>query len=79
MALISKASSLPAGPTISQVIRASDEVFATDRCGRCLPELGRAYSETDDATIFCTSGTTDKPKNFLIDHLAHWSFGMSTH
>ncbi len=41
-------------------------------------ECERDYSETDDATIFCTSGTTDKPKNFLIDHLAHWSFGLST-
>jgi len=42
------------------------------------PECDRDYVETDDATIFCTSGTTDKPKNFLIDHLAHWSFGLSS-
>ncbi|MEK9931587.1 MAG: class I adenylate-forming enzyme family protein [Rhodospirillaceae bacterium] len=42
------------------------------------PECDRDYSSSDDATIFCTSGTTDKPKNFLIDHLAHWSFGLST-
>lgn len=42
------------------------------------PECDRDYLETDDATIFCTSGTTDKPKNFLIDHLAHWSFGLSS-
>jgi acyl-coenzyme A synthetase/AMP-(fatty) acid ligase len=43
-----------------------------------MPECDRNYVETDDATIFCTSGTTDKPKNFLIDHLAHWSFGLSS-
>ena len=42
------------------------------------PECEIDYNEEDDATIFCTSGTTDKPKNFLIDHLAHWSFGLST-
>jgi acyl-coenzyme A synthetase/AMP-(fatty) acid ligase len=41
-------------------------------------ECDRDYKEDDDATIFCTSGTTDKPKLFLIDHLAHWSFGLST-
>ena len=56
----------------------SDEVFTQIAVVPSLPELGRHYAETDDATIFCTSGTTDKPKNFLIDHLAHWSFGMST-
>jgi acyl-coenzyme A synthetase/AMP-(fatty) acid ligase len=57
---------------------ASDEAFTQAAAVAASPELGRSYSETDDATIFCTSGTTDKPKNFLIDHLAHWSFGMST-
>ena len=56
----------------------SDEAFAQIAAVAASPELGRQYAETDDATIFCTSGTTDKPKNFLIDHLAHWSFGMST-
>ena len=56
----------------------SREAFA--QIASVSPELEceRSYCETDDATIFCTSGTTDKPKNFLIDHLAHWSFGMST-
>jgi acyl-coenzyme A synthetase/AMP-(fatty) acid ligase len=56
----------------------SDEAFTQIAAVPPSPELGRHYVETDDATIFCTSGTTDKPKNFLIDHLAHWSFGMST-
>ena len=56
----------------------SDEAFTQIAAIPASPELGRHYAETDDATIFCTSGTTDKPKNFLIDHLAHWSFGMST-
>ncbi len=56
----------------------SNEAFAQIAVINHTPECDRSYCETDDATIFCTSGTTDKPKNFLIDHLAHWSFGMST-
>ena len=57
---------------------ANDELFAQAAAVPASPECDRDYVETDDATIFCTSGTTDKPKNFLIDHLAHWSFGLST-
>lgn len=56
----------------------SDELFQQIAAIPAEPECDRDYVETDDATIFCTSGTTDKPKNFLIDHLAHWSFGLST-
>ena len=56
----------------------SDELFTQIAAVAATPECDRDYVETDDATIFCTSGTTDKPKNFLIDHLAHWSFGLST-
>lgn len=56
----------------------SDNVFERVAGVPASPECDRDYIETDDATIFCTSGTTDKPKNFLIDHLAHWSFGLST-
>ena len=56
----------------------SDELFQIIATIPATPECSRDYAETDDATIFCTSGTTDKPKNFLIDHLAHWSFGLST-
>jgi acyl-coenzyme A synthetase/AMP-(fatty) acid ligase len=29
-------------------------------------------------SIYCTSGTTDKPKLFVCDHMAHWTFGLST-
>ena len=56
----------------------SDELFQQIAEIPAEPECDRDYGATDDATIFCTSGTTDKPKNFLIDHLAHWSFGLST-
>lgn len=55
-----------------------DNVFGQIAPVAATPECDRDYVATDDATIFCTSGTTDKPKNFLIDHLAHWSFGLST-
>ncbi len=57
---------------------ASDNLFARIAPIAATPECDRDYIATDDATIFCTSGTTDKPKNFLIDHLAHWSFGLSS-
>ena len=58
-------------PQASELFRAVAAVAPT-------PECDRDYKADDDATIFCTSGTTDKPKLFLIDHLAHWSFGLST-
>jgi len=54
------------------------ELFAQAAAVAATPECDRDYGELDDATIFCTSGTTDKPKNFLIDHRAHWTFGLST-
>ncbi len=57
---------------------ASDELFAQIAAVPADPECDRDYTEDDDATIYCTSGTTDKPKVFLIDHLAHWSFGLSS-
>jgi acyl-coenzyme A synthetase/AMP-(fatty) acid ligase len=55
-----------------------DELFRQAAAVAAEPECERDYGEDDDATIYCTSGTTDKPKVFLIDHLAHWSFGLSS-
>ena len=55
-----------------------DELFHQIAAVAAEPECDRDYTERDDATIYCTSGTTDKPKVFLIDHLAHWSFGLSS-
>jgi acyl-coenzyme A synthetase/AMP-(fatty) acid ligase len=54
------------------------EAFRMAAAYPAAPECDRDYAADDDATIFCTSGTTDKPKLFLIDHLAHWSFGLSS-
>jgi long-chain acyl-CoA synthetase len=35
--------------------------------------------EADDmASIYCTSGTTDKPKLFACTQIGHWSFGLSS-
>lgn len=55
-----------------------DDLFGEVAALSATPECDRDYGELDDATIFCTSGTTDKPKNFLIDHRAHWTFGLSS-
>ena len=55
-----------------------DELFGQVGAVPAAPECDRDYGAGEDATVYCTSGTTDKPKIFLIDHLAHWSFGLSS-
>ncbi|CCB66575.1 class I adenylate-forming enzyme family protein [Hyphomicrobium sp. MC1] len=35
------------------------------------------YGLSDLSTIFCTSGTTEKPKLVVADHFAHWAGGLS--
>ena len=56
----------------------ADELFQLAAAVAAESECDRDYGPGDEATIFCTSGTTDKPKSFLIDHMAHWSFGLSS-
>lgn len=41
------------------------------------PLSAQPYSENDLSCIFCTSGTTDKPKLVVYDHWAHWLGGLS--
>src|SRR5262249_30954317 len=40
-----------------------------------LPQRNQA---ADIACIFCTSGTTDRPKIVVYDHCAYWLNGLST-
>ena len=43
-----------------------------------LPPLGSEYGPADEACIFATSGTTDRPKCVVWDHLGLWLCGLST-
>ena len=43
----------------------------------CLPRGGE-YGPEDEACIFATSGTTDRPKCVVWDHLGLWLCGLST-
>ena len=48
-----------------------DEIAAVDR-----PR--REVAAMDLAAIFCTSGTTAKPKAVVCDHLSYWLWGLSS-
>ncbi len=54
-----------------------DELFANLTSGSAadLPERNNA---DDPACIFCTSGTTARPKIVLYDHAAYWLNGLDT-
>ena len=41
-------------------------------------EIGYDYAPDDLAAIFCTSGTTSKPKCVVYNHLSYWLSGLST-
>lgn len=54
------------------------EFFAQVAAEAATPELDIGYRPDDVGSIYCTSGTTDKPKLFVCDHMGHWLFGLST-
>ncbi len=54
----------------------SDEFFAQVAAESATPELDVDYGPDDICSIYCTSGTTDKPKIFANTHMCHWSFGL---
>ena len=56
----------------------ADDFFA--RLGEvpATPEAATANGISDVAAIFCTSGTTSKPKCVVFDHTAYWLSGLST-
>jgi acyl-coenzyme A synthetase/AMP-(fatty) acid ligase len=41
-------------------------------------EVEASYEPGDLSAIFCTSGTTSKPKCVVYDHMAYWLSGLST-
>ena len=43
-----------------------------------LPRIGTEYTPEDEGCIFATSGTTDRPKCVVWDHLGLWLCGLST-
>lgn len=53
--------------------------FATlDENPGALPDPGTEYRPEDEGCIFATSGTTDRPKCVVWDHLGLWLCGLST-
>ncbi len=42
------------------------------------PDIHMENGPGDVACIYCTSGTTDKPKLIVFDHMGFWLFGLSS-
>jgi acyl-coenzyme A synthetase/AMP-(fatty) acid ligase len=56
----------------------ADEAFARIAATAPSPEIAHEYRAGDMSAIFCTSGTTSKPKGVVYDHMAYWLSGLST-
>ena len=56
----------------------ADELFERLRAVDAAPVAGAGCGEADIAAIFCTSGTTSKPKCVVFNHLSYWLSGLST-
>jgi long-chain acyl-CoA synthetase len=41
-------------------------------------DINQCNAADDMAAIFCTSGTTSKPKSVVYDHMSYWLSGLST-
>lgn len=55
-----------------------DEFFCVVPKGRSAAELPERNNPEDVSCIFCTSGTTARPKIVVYDHAAYWLNGLST-
>jgi acyl-coenzyme A synthetase/AMP-(fatty) acid ligase len=57
-----------------------DEIFmrAAENGAGWLAQSGQDYGPFDEGCIFATSGTTDRPKCVVWDHLGLWLCGLST-
>jgi acyl-coenzyme A synthetase/AMP-(fatty) acid ligase len=55
-----------------------DEYFVAVPKGRAPAEAPERNNPEDIACIFCTSGTTARPKIVVYDHCAYWLNGLST-
>jgi acyl-coenzyme A synthetase/AMP-(fatty) acid ligase len=56
----------------------ADEYFAELKTGSTSAEVSERNNPEDIACIFCTSGTTARPKIVVYDHCAYWLNGLST-
>jgi long-chain acyl-CoA synthetase/malonyl-CoA/methylmalonyl-CoA synthetase len=56
----------------------ADECFSTLSRGHGAAEVPERNEADDLACIFCTSGTTSRPKIVVYDHCAYWLNGLST-
>jgi acyl-CoA synthetase (AMP-forming)/AMP-acid ligase II len=57
---------------------AEDDLFRTMERGVSPASLSARNEAADLACIFCTSGTTSRPKIVVYDHCAYWLNGLST-
>ncbi len=57
---------------------AADEFFAQLAACPAEPEIQSWAEAHDTSCIFCTSGTTSKPKCVIYDHMAYWLCGLNT-
>jgi acyl-CoA synthetase (AMP-forming)/AMP-acid ligase II len=57
---------------------AQDGFFTVMPRGRSPAELSERNNPEDVSCIFCTSGTTARPKVVVYDHAAYWLNGLST-
>jgi len=57
---------------------ADDEFFVRVAATDPAPEVDADYGPGDLAAIFCTSGTTARPKLIVYRHLSYWLSGLST-
>jgi acyl-CoA synthetase (AMP-forming)/AMP-acid ligase II len=55
-----------------------DEFFSKLASGRRSVDIPERNNPEDIACIFCTSGTTARPKIVVYDHCAYWLNGLST-
>jgi acyl-coenzyme A synthetase/AMP-(fatty) acid ligase len=56
----------------------ADECFSALSRGHTAAEVPERNEADDLACIFCTSGTTSRPKIVVYDHCAYWLNGLST-
>ena len=55
-----------------------DDFFSPDGARRAPASLPERNDAADIACIFCTSGTTARPKIVVYDHAAYWMNGLDT-
>jgi acyl-coenzyme A synthetase/AMP-(fatty) acid ligase len=65
------------GPAAAAADDPQDQCFAALPKG-CAADLPERNAPEDIACIFCTSGTTSRPKLVVYDHCAYWLNGLST-